>query len=106
MSGATAPARDSSQADLIGPGDSCVPDEPRSRANISRGSAKGEGSVASIDNARKGFDDPIDAAGDEAAAFLERGNALACGFQLGLEAVALGFEGFHARVDAALSLRL
>src|SRR5262245_9839532 len=40
MSGATAPARDSSQADLIGPGDSCVPDEPRSTCEYKPGRGK------------------------------------------------------------------
>ena len=35
MSGTTAPVRDSSQADLIGPGDSFAPNAPRSKNNVS-----------------------------------------------------------------------
>src|SRR5688572_12443215 len=98
MSGTTVPARDSSQADLIGPGDSCVPDEPRSTANIRLGVSKSEGSVASIDNAGERLDHPVDAAGDEAAAFLEHGNALARGLQLDLQAIALLLDRLEARI--------
>lgn len=101
MSGATAPARDSSQADLIGPGDSCVPDEPRSPANIGAGWAKSEGSVVSIDNAAEGLDDAVDACGDQAPTFFQGGDALVGGFQLVLEAVALLLERADTRVWCA-----
>lgn len=103
MSGATAPARDSSQADLIGPGDSCVPDEPRSGAKIMRGVPKSEGSLASIDNARERLDDPIDAARNQAAAFLERGDALVRRLELALQAVALLLQRLDTLVRSARS---
>src|SRR5262249_46831814 len=90
-------ARDSSQADLIGPGDSCVPDEPRSLAKIGLRSLKSEGSVVSVDNAAERLDDPVDAAGNGCAAFLESGDALGRGFELGLQRVALLLEGLDAR---------
>jgi hypothetical protein len=96
MSGTTVPARDSSQADLIGPGDIFVPDEPRSLVNIGRRTSKSEGSVVSIDSAAERLDDPVDAARDSASAFLQGGDALTGGFELGPEALALLLESLNA----------
>ena len=48
MAGTTVPARDSSLADLIGPGDSCVPDEPRSHTNVTPNCENIEGAYGGV----------------------------------------------------------
>lgn len=48
MPGATAPDRDSSLADLIGPGDHGVPDGPRSGLRLSAGGEKIESEPARV----------------------------------------------------------
>ena len=53
MPGTTAPARDSSLADLIGPGDAYVPDAPRSNINVGEKHEKIEGNAARVWVARK-----------------------------------------------------
>jgi hypothetical protein len=99
MSGTTVPARDSSQADLIGPGDSVVPDEPRSEANVGAHKVKSEASVAVLNQPLQGLDDPVDSIGDLVAALFQGRDAAPCGLEAGFEIVTLALERLVALLE-------